>query len=169
MLPQQPEIRPESKFAQPQSPSEHQTQPQPQAHLQLQSQPNPQPQPVRECEPTSERSFGEMQILEAPIQKYAVHLLVALSVMTVLFVTVSYLYLKKSRVIAPITSYSAHDNPTFTKLVSYYANQPHVLLVDENSQNYNNDVILAKQKNSEVDKASPLRHQLHLNGRQQLV
>jgi hypothetical protein len=104
--------------------------------------------------------------LEAAIQRHALHLLAALAVMTVLFVIVSYLYCKKSRVIAPITTpyyphhgpQSAYDNPTFTKLVSYYANQPHVLLVNESNQNFDN---LAKQKNMEVDKSSPLHHNHH--------
>lgn len=110
----------------------------------------------REPLPWADQIHSQMN---GTVQKHAWWLLVALSVMTICFTIVSYLYFKKSRVIAPITSHqSAYDNPTFTKLVSYYANQPHVLLVDENNQNFNNDIILAKQKNLEVDKSSPLNH-----------
>ena len=115
-------------------------------------------------EPASQISMPLIEALQAqmngPVQRYAWHLLVAFSIMTILFAIMSCLYLKKStRAIASITAQpGAYDNPTFTKLVSYYANQPpHVLLVDENSQNFNNDAILAIQKNLEVDKSSPLR------------
>lgn len=113
----------------------------------------------------------QQQVNNAPIQRYAWHLLFAFMTMAILFVIVSYSYWKKVRVIAPITSphhnggffnahhhhhnhhQSAYDNPTFTKLKSYYVNPPHVLLVDANNQNLDN---MAKQKNYELDKASPL-------------
>lgn len=113
--------------------------------------------------------------INTQIQKYAWHLLVALTIMTILFIIVLYLYIKKStRVIAPITSQSSYD-PSFTKLVSYYANnkQNHVLLIDENNQNYTNDAILAKQKNLEVDQPPQFHHPHRLNeiynGKQHLI
>jgi hypothetical protein len=113
-----------------------------------------------------------------PIQRYAWHLLAALSVMTVLFVIVSYLYCKKSRVIAPITSphypyhghqhqhhhQSAYDNPAFLKLVKYAQEAHYKPTTDESYQNFEN---LAKQKNLEVDKSSPLHdHHININNNQ---
>lgn len=74
---------------------------------------------------------------------------------------------------AYITAQPAYDNHGFTKM-NYYGDQ-----------NYHNEVILAKQKNLEVDKTSPLHaqhdqindvhhnnhhhHHLHHNGKQHLI
>lgn len=78
-----------------------------------------------------------IQALEVPLERYAAHLLIALAVMTGLFVYMCYLYLRRafrsSTII--ITDY---DNLAFPKQV----------LIDETDQNFRN-------KNKEVDGFSP--------------
>lgn len=107
------------------------------------------------------------QQINAPLQRYAWHLLVALSIMTILFTVVLYLYLKKPTSFIPSTSQGAYDNPTFAKFSTYYVDQPHVKLVDENNQNFHNDAIIAqlnqshRHKNQEADKTSPLQQHSH--------
>lgn len=117
--------------------------------------------------------------INGSLQRHAWHLLFCCLIMTVLFTIVLIMYLKKTlRVIAPISSQAGYDNPGFPptfKSTNYLAHQKHSFLgVDENSQNYNNDNILAKQKNIEVDQTSPLHHHQmndihHYNGRQHLI
>lgn len=92
------------------------------------------------------------QQLNAPLQRYALHLLTALVVMTLLFLTTLYKCVKNySRIgMAPITPYSAYENQAFTTLVNFYS-----------KQNYQND---AREKNLEVDKTSPFHGRHHVNG-----
>lgn len=105
-------------------------------------------------------SLSWTEQVNAPLQRWAPEIFMAFLVVTMLLVIVTFKLLKSSSTarMAPITSQSVYDNPTFTKLVSYYAQQPHDLLVDESNQNYTNSVLLAEQKNREVDKMSPFLH-----------
>lgn len=99
-------------------------------------------------------SLPWVQQVNVPLQKYASELLLALVCVSLLLLITTFKLFRTSSYghMAP----HAYDNPSFTKLVSFYAQQPNEVLVDENNQNFTNNVILANQKNYEADKLSPL-------------
>lgn len=81
-------------------------------------------------------SSSIIQAIDVPLEKYAAHLLIALAMMTTLFVVVSFLYLRRAFRSSMVPISDCYENPAFTK-------QP-VLHYDVTDQNYRN-------KNKEAD------------------